>query len=158
VENIMNGAARIGGRASVLGLVVFAFTTSLALSDIAVRCAAHLCVYVRCNETGNRCHRISRAEGSAYVGREHFDPSYSRGGRFDRNRGVGRNYQHTACDEDGERCYRSSEREWNYRDYYRGLGYRWIASDDKEEGRDVHQSPTRGENRYDRNGRAGQQR
>jgi hypothetical protein len=33
------------------------------------------------------------------------------------------------CDSDGDRCYPSHRTRWNFRDYYRRLGYRWNDED-----------------------------
>jgi hypothetical protein len=32
---------------------------------------------------------------------------------------------HLVCDGDGDRCYPSNTRRWDFRAYYRRLGYRW---------------------------------
>lgn len=34
-------------------------------------------------------------------------------------------YRHYVCDSDGDRCYRSARGYWDYREYYRRLGYHW---------------------------------
>jgi hypothetical protein len=34
-------------------------------------------------------------------------------------------YRHYVCDSDGDRCYRTNRDYWDYREYYRRLGYHW---------------------------------
>ena len=78
----------------------------------ATRCDAHGCVHVHCNATGDRCYRYADGAGLSPSG-EH----YSRRG--------GAGHSHLVCDDDGDRCYPSHGRRWDFRAYYRGLGYHW---------------------------------
>jgi hypothetical protein len=154
----MHTMARIAGRASlVLGLATgsVAFATSSAPADVAARCGTRGCDYIRCDESGDRCYRISRGEGAGYSGSKLID---ARNGRDDRDRSFDRGYGNSVCDGDGDRCYRSSERVWNYRDYYRGLGYHWVASNDRDEEMGSDHRPPRVEKRYDYDDRDKQHR
>jgi hypothetical protein len=58
------------------------------------------------------------------------DPCYRSNDRDDDRYGYDRDryrtrYRHTVCDSDGDRCYQTYDRYWNYREYYRRHGYRW---------------------------------
>lgn len=73
----------------------------------------------------------SRYDGDRYDGRygdDHYagrhDDGRSDDGRYrDRDGYYGRTRY--VCDPDGDRCYSSTSRTWNYREYYRRHGYRW---------------------------------
>jgi hypothetical protein len=72
------------------------------------------------------------ADDWRYCDEEQYDfhPRYYHSGRYDENGYDGRYYhghhKFIVCDSDGDRCYRSSRRHWNYRKYYRHHGYRWL--------------------------------
>lgn len=96
--------------------------TTQATADVATRCGAYGCQAIRCNYTGDRCYRI---DGSAYGGgyyRSRYDRDYD---DYDRDYADGYG-GHLVCDSDGDRCYRSHEPWWNYREYYRRHGYHWL--------------------------------
>ncbi|HEX3664240.1 MAG TPA: hypothetical protein VHU23_03285 [Rhizomicrobium sp.] len=79
----------------------------------ATRCDAQGCVHIHCNATGDRCYRYSDAPSA--LG-EHYP-----------RRSVGAREPHRVCDNNGDRCYSSQGRRWDFRQYYRELGYRWDA-------------------------------
>jgi hypothetical protein len=100
-----------GGFAAVA--IVASFTTFASIvpaeaGNVATRCGYDGCEAIHCNYTGDRCH--------------HVDGDYDRVGYRD---DYGYGYGRLVCDSDGDRCYRSSEPYWNYREYYRRHGYHW---------------------------------
>ena len=55
------------------------------------------------------------------------DPYYRGEYRGDWGGSAGRRHHgFVVCDPDGDRCYRSRHPDWNYREYYRRHGYRWL--------------------------------
>jgi hypothetical protein len=88
----------------------------------ATRCNADGCAYLHCNSTGDRCYRFEdeyHAPWSAAGRSRSYGPA---GGP---ERGSGR----LVCDPDGDRCFRSPDSRWDFREYYRRLGYRWNDED-----------------------------
>jgi hypothetical protein len=144
--------------------------TSGASAALAVRCGPNNCDYVECHDNGNHCRRLDRpdflsghpwrAQGSYYQparftlagwreddedrydgddGR--YDGRYYEGGYY--RDGDWRHELHLVCDSDGDRCYRTHDRWWNYREYYRRHGYHWDDGDhwhggDRDYDRDGH--------------------
>jgi hypothetical protein len=131
-DDIMSRMAIIAGYTSIaMGLATgsIALASAAQATDIAVRCGARGCQSILCDETGDRCYRSSEAEGAGYAARARAGHSYSREGRY----GNEEKYEHGVCDRDGDRCYGSNNRDWDYREYYRRLGYRWISDEDQDE-------------------------
>ncbi|HEX4158862.1 MAG TPA: hypothetical protein VHY79_10330 [Rhizomicrobium sp.] len=94
------------------GLAALGTARSAVAGSTAMRCNAHGCVHIHCNSTGDRCYRYSDGYGAPPI--------------LDRYSGRGpAGYLHLVCDSDGDRCYPSGRRHWDFRDYYRRLGYRW---------------------------------
>ncbi len=85
-----------------------------------------------CDEDGYNCYQVRPGDryGPEYRPDSRYDREDYRDGDRDDYRdgyyreGYDRDW-HTVCDPDGDRCYRSSSGYWNYREYYRRLGYRW---------------------------------
>ena len=76
---------------------------------------------IYCDDSGYRCYRARRDDDDSYWNRD--DWRGDRDGDYrDRDWDWGR---HEVCDSDGDRCYSTSGRYWNYREYYRRHGYRW---------------------------------
>ena len=96
-----------------------------AAADMATRCAAYGCEAIRCNDTGDHCYRIDGYTSSYDHDRFSRDGGYYRSGYRDSDDGRGYYAGHLVCDRDGDRCYRTHEPYWNYREYYRRNGYRW---------------------------------
>jgi hypothetical protein len=95
----------------VVGFAAVVATGSANAGSTATRCDARGCVHVHCNATGDRCYRYSDAGGAWPESR------YSTL--------VARPHSRAVCDPDGDRCYPSQGHRWNFREYYRRLGYRW---------------------------------
>ncbi|HTT83773.1 MAG TPA: hypothetical protein VMF67_09860 [Rhizomicrobium sp.] len=94
--------------------VLFAVKLSSGVAcagSTATRCDARGCIHVHCNATGDRCYRYSDND-NVRLSKDH----YLRGAS---------GYSHRVCDSDGDRCYASRGRHWDFREYYRRLGYRW---------------------------------
>ncbi|MDE2164231.1 MAG: hypothetical protein KGJ53_13790 [Alphaproteobacteria bacterium] len=108
--------AAFGGFLAIGALL--AATHQAAAGDYS--CDGHDCGRVYCNDDGNRCYRVVNRDDDFAARRR--DDGY---GDYDRRyRGDG--WQpHYVCDSDGDRCYRSASDYWNYREYYRRLGYHW---------------------------------
>jgi hypothetical protein len=108
-----------GSVARDLGIVLligFAALTSACPAEAgstATRCNAQGCVHIHCNSTGDRCFRY--ADGHRVAPFE--DRNFRYGGAPDPSP--------LTCDSDGDRCYPSLGARWNFREYYRRLGYRW---------------------------------
>jgi hypothetical protein len=97
----------------LIGFAALATARPVDAGSTATRCEAHGCVHIHCNSTGDRCFRY--ADGHSV---SPFEDRYFRyGGATDQS--------HLTCDSDGDRCYPSQGAQWNFREYYRRLGYRW---------------------------------
>jgi hypothetical protein len=74
-----------------------------------------------CDDSGYHCYRVRRDDDSDYYRRDgYYDGGYGRD--------YGRDYdgdRHYVCDSDGDRCYSSRGRYWNFHEYYRRHGYHW---------------------------------
>jgi hypothetical protein len=94
----------------VLGALV-ATTHQAAAGSYDSSCDRYDCGRVYCDDDGDNCYRV--------VNRDDRYGDYDRRYRDDDWR------RHYVCDSDGDRCYPSASDYWNYREYYRRLGYRW---------------------------------
>jgi hypothetical protein len=81
----------------------------------------------------DRVRRFDESHGghgddSCDCGDDRYGESYRHRHRGHRRHGYGRrNYDDGfVCDPDGDRCYRSDGGYWDYREYYRRHGYRWL--------------------------------
>ncbi len=104
--------------AAFFGCASLLTTMPASAGDIATRCGAYGCEAIHCNDTGDRCYRVSGYGG--YGEGRYYRSGYRAYGGDGDYEGL-----HTVCDSDGDRCYRSDEPYWNYREYYRRHGYRW---------------------------------
>jgi hypothetical protein len=103
------------------GFAVFAAGGTAQAGSTATRCDDKGCVHIHCNSTGDRCYRYVGDYESRHSADRCYDcendESYS-----PRDEDAPPNL---LCDSDGDRCYPSWRRRWNYREYYRRLGYHW---------------------------------
>jgi len=109
--DIRNTCGSLAAAVIVASFATLAATAPAAAGNVATRCGYDGCEAIHCNYTGDRCH--------------HIDGDYDRVGYRGDDYGSGYGYGQLVCDSDGDRCYRSSEPYWNYREYYRRHGYRW---------------------------------
>lgn len=103
---------------AAVALAAFALTlpTAALAGSTATRCDAHGCTHIHCNATGDRCYRYDDPDGrSGRSGCAGCGETFARVGQTSRR----------LCDSDGDRCYVSQGRQWDYREYYRRHGYRW---------------------------------
>jgi hypothetical protein len=87
----------------------------------ATRCDETGCVHIHCNSTGDRCYRYEGGYGTHRATARCYDcesDEYHAAGGDDR-------YPNLLCDADGDRCYPSRHRHWDYREDYRRLGFHW---------------------------------
>ena len=124
----MNMIAKTGSGGAIAAILISwaaAFGVTPAAADVATRCGAYGCEAIRCNGTGDRCYHVDGTTSSYDYDRYVRDGGYYRSGYrgYDDDRGTYGG--HLVCDSDGDRCYRSHEPYWNYREYYRRNGYRW---------------------------------
>jgi hypothetical protein len=120
----MNTLGKIGSGGAFAAILISwaaAFAAAPAAADVATRCGAYGCEAIRCNDSGDHCYRINGYAEGYGDGR---DGGYYRSGYRDYD---DRGYYagHLVCDSDGDRCYRTHEPYWSYREYYRRHGYRW---------------------------------
>lgn len=90
-----------------------------------------------CDEAGYNCYQVRPGDRDYRDERDERRDSYRDRDEYRdgyRDRDDDRDDYHregydsgwrTVCDPDGDRCYRSASDYWNYREYYRRLGYRW---------------------------------
>lgn len=125
-------AAAVGG--------VLAIGTAIAMSGAALAGGYDNDGHAYCDADGYNCYQVRPGDRD----RPDYRSDY-RDGRYDyrdsdrdedgggyyrdsRSRYYREGYDrdwHTVCDPDGDRCYGSTSDYWNYREYYRRLGYRW---------------------------------
>jgi hypothetical protein len=101
---------------SMLLLIFFAAPeTSIPAraGSTAMRCDADGCAFIHCNATGDRCYHYGVGHGLP-PGQGIRPLQTGRGGQW-----------HRICDSDGDRCYFAHGRSWDFREYYRRLGYHW---------------------------------
>jgi hypothetical protein len=129
----MTFTAKLLAAASLAAAATIA--TAASAGSVATRCGADGCQAIHCNHTGDRCRRID----AAYYGDD------------DRYGYDGYRTRHEVCDSDGDRCYATYDRYWNYREYYRRHGYRWNNGYGAYHGGAYYgTSPYDGYDRYDR--------
>ena len=95
----------------LIGLAAVETADPAHAGSTATRYDARGCVHIHCSATGDRCYRYADGLPS-------FRDIYLR-----RKDVVGN--LHMVCDGDGDRCYPAHGRIWDFRAYYRWLGYRW---------------------------------
>lgn len=139
-------SAALAAAASLSAVMVTACVAPAA-AQTAIRCDGDGCAVIRCHNDGNACVRSDRGDFDGDWGA----PAYLRAGwgeegdgwnrpdRWHGWRGDGawrdasaydRPGLRRVCDPDGDRCYFSRARWWNYREYYRVHGYHWIGGEE----------------------------
>ena len=141
-------------------LAGLAGATPAEAGNIATRCTSYGCEQIHCNDTGDRCYHVGGYYRSGYYRSAYYSTGDRYGNRYrqigyrygdDGDYGYDRGYGgHLICDSDGDRCYRSDERHWNYREYYRRHGYHWADNDYRYSGSDYRYTDRLNEEEYDR--------
>lgn len=135
-------AARLA-LAAGLALPLTALLPAAASAQLAVRCGPHDCDYISCHDDGNHCVRLDTPDFITHPrwsreallraawrqddpGRDWRDGWRGEDGGWHYAAERWHHGLHRVCDPDGDRCYYSRARWWNYREYYRVHGYHWV--------------------------------
>ena len=111
-----------------LALVAVLWVRSASAGGGDDRCYSRYCASVYCDHDDDRCYR---PESRDYDRRDYdrdegrYEVRRDRDGYRDSNWRGDYRRMHYACDSDGDRCYPSTSRYWDYREYYRRHGYHW---------------------------------
>ena len=73
----------------------------------------------------DRCYRNERRYDSSYNSRYDYHRRYDGNRDWYRDGEWSGRRPHYVCDSDGDRCYPSEYRYWDYHEYYRRHGYHW---------------------------------